>query len=63
MRFTRRGMEPPRPFGKTKVVVCAATRDDAKAMVPASPHYPVTASKTTEPVTFTYACTCKEPAT
>lgn len=58
VRFVRRGMEPPRPFGKTSVVVCAATRDEAKAQVPASPSYPCTASKTTEPVSFTYRCTC-----
>ena len=56
VRFTRRGMEPPRPFGKTSVVVCAESREAAKEMVPASPNYPVTASQTTDPASFTYHC-------
>lgn len=56
VRFTRRGMEPPRPFGKTTVVVCAESRAAAREMVPASPHYPITATATTDPVTFTYRC-------
>ena len=58
--FMRRGMEPPRPFGKTTHVVCAATREEAKEKVSASPGYKITASKTLAPVTFTYHCHCKE---
>src|SRR4029079_2003697 len=56
VKFTRRGMEPPRPFGKTTAVVCAESREAAKEMVPASPNYPITASETTDPVSFTYRC-------
>jgi hypothetical protein len=44
--YMRRGSEPPYPFGKTSTMVCADTRDEAKAAVPASPRYPITASKT-----------------
>jgi len=56
VKFTRRGMEPPRPFGKTTAVVCAESREAAKEMVPASPNYPITVSATTEPVSFTHHC-------
>lgn len=56
VKFTRRGMEPPRPFGKTTAVVCAESREAAKEMVPASPNYPITVSATTAPVSFTYHC-------
>ena len=56
VKFTRRGMEPPRPFGKTSAVVCAASRKEALEMVPASPGYPITASITEEPVSFTFRC-------
>ena len=59
VRYTRRGMEPPRPFGKTKTVVCAATRDQAKGRVNASPFYPITASKTDAPVSFDQRCSCE----
>ncbi len=58
VRYTRRGMEPPRPFGKTKTIVCADTRDEAKTKVNASPSYPITASKTDEPVSFDQRCSC-----
>ena len=57
--FTRRGMEPPAPFGRQSHVVCADTRDAAKALVPASPYHKVTASAVDAPVTFTYVCRCK----
>lgn len=56
VKFTRRGMEPPRPFGKTTAVVCAESREAAKQLVPASPNYPITVSATTDPVSFTYRC-------
>lgn len=56
VKFTRRGMEPPRPFGKTSAVVCAASRKEALEMVPASPRFPITASITEDPVSFTYRC-------
>lgn len=59
VNFTRRGCEPPRPFGKTSMIVCAATREEAKEMVPASQGYPITASPTTLPVSFTMVCSCK----
>ena len=58
VRFTRRGCEPPRPFGKTSEVVCALTRDDAKELVPASTYYPVTASLTDKPVGRGQICRC-----
>lgn len=58
VKFTRRGMEPPMPFGRTTHIVCAASRDDAKELVPASPGYPITAARTSDAVTFTYRCTC-----
>lgn len=48
--FMRRGSEPPRPFGKTVTIVCAPSREEAKALVPASPGYRITASLTDEPV-------------
>ena len=58
VRFTRRGWEPPRPFGKTKEIVCANTREEAKRKVTdASSRYPITASPTTDPVTFPHRCT------
>jgi hypothetical protein len=56
--FTRRGMEPPMPFGGTKAVVCADSRESAKEIVPASPGYPITASETKDPVTRPYHCRC-----
>jgi len=56
VKFMRRGMEPPRPFGKTSAVVCAESRAAAKEAVPASPGYPVTASETADRVTFPYHC-------
>ena len=60
VKFTRRGMEPPRPFGRTSLIVCAATRADAKSlvMVPASPQYPITASRTDAAPTWPYRCAC-----
>lgn len=58
VRFMRRGLEPPRPFGKTIMVICAETRDEAKEQVPASPMFPITASKTTDRVTFGSYCAC-----
>lgn len=58
VRYTRRGMEPPRPFGKTKTVVCADTRDEAKARVNAASGYPITASKTDDAVSFLEHCSC-----
>ncbi len=58
VKFTRRGMEPPRPFGKTSAVVCAASREEAKEMVPASSYYPITASATTEAVSWPHHCHC-----
>src|SRR3990167_3250508 len=63
VRFTQRGIEPPRPFGKTSWVVCAASRYEARNMVPASMYCPVTASKTTDPVTQLtgYRCHCVAP--
>lgn len=60
VKFTRRGMEPPMPFGKTKAVVCASSREAAKEMVPASPGYPCTASATTDKVTWPNRCHCEE---
>lgn len=62
MRFTRRGMEPPRPFGKTTVIVCAESREAARELVPASPNYPITSSATTDPVTYPYHCHHKTAA-
>lgn len=59
VKFTRSGMEPPMPFGKTSMIVCAANRDEAKSMVPASPGYPCTASATTDKVTFPHRCRCE----
>lgn len=58
VRFDRRGWEPPYPFGKTESVVCTPTRETAKATVPTSPRFPVTASQTTDPVDFPFQCTC-----
>ena len=58
VRFMRLNSEPPYPFGKTSEVVCADTCDEAKQLVPASPHYPITASKTTERCGFTHHCHC-----
>ena len=58
VKFTRRGDEPPMPFGKTSVVVCTNTRDHAKSVVPASPRYPITASKTLDAVSFGFYCGC-----
>ncbi len=52
-------MEPPTPFGKTHAVVCAANRNEAKEMVPASSGYPITAALTTLPVTWPYRCYCE----
>lgn len=60
VKFTRAGMEPPMPFGKTSAVVCATRREDAKAMVPASQGYPVSASKVTCQTTWPYRCHCPE---
>lgn len=62
VKFTRRGMEPPRPFGKTSAVVCAMSRAAAKEAVPASPMFPVTASETNEPVTWPNRCHHEDPA-
>jgi hypothetical protein len=59
VKFTRRGMEPPMPFGKTHVVVCAANRNEAKEMVPASSYFPITAAPTTKPVDWPYRCHCE----
>jgi GNAT superfamily N-acetyltransferase len=60
VKFTRRGMEPPRPFGGTSVVVCAASRreaiEEATRTTPASPGYPVTASTTQDPPTPPFRC-------
>lgn len=62
VKFTRRGMEPPLPFGRTSEVVCAPSREDALNQVPMSPNYPATATRTDEPVTFTHHCSCaKQP--
>ena len=58
VKFTMRGMEPPRPFGKTWRIVCALTRDEAKTKVPAAVGYPVTASKTHQRVSFDQRCNC-----
>jgi len=58
VRYTRRGWEPPRPFGKTSAVVCAASRDEAKTKVDASARFKITASKTNEAVTFPHHCYC-----
>lgn len=64
VKFTRLGMEPPLPFGKTSAVVCALTREDAFSQVPMSPNYPATATRTDKPVTFTHHCRCaKQPHT
>ena len=63
VRFTRRGCEPPRPFGKTEEVVCAPTRDEAKEVVPASTYYPVTASLTGKPVGYGQICRCASGVT
>lgn len=60
VKFTRREMEPLLPFRKTSAIVCAATREDAKEKVPASPCHRVTASKTTMPVTSPHHCFCNE---
>ena len=60
VKFTRRGWEPPRPFGKTSLVICAPTRTEAKERVPYSPSYKVTASKTDKPVSFGQICSCSE---
>jgi hypothetical protein len=60
VRFTRRGMEPPMPFGKTTAVVCALSRQDAVDAVPASLGYPVTASATKDAVTWPNRCRCLE---
>jgi hypothetical protein len=60
VKFTRRGMEPPLPFGHTSEVVCALSRQDAVEQVPASPRYPVTATRTDQPVTFTHHCSCAQ---
>lgn len=61
--FTRAGIEPPLPFGRTKMIVCAETRADAKRAVEreASPYYPITASKVDDEtvVAFTKHCNCK----
>lgn len=58
VKFMRRGMEPPRPFGKTEMVVCALSREDAKEVVPYSYGYPVTATKTQADVSFGRHCSC-----
>lgn len=58
--YMRRGCEPPRPFGKTVAVICAASREEAKTLVPASPGYPVTASRTDEPVGAFARCSHKQ---
>ena len=58
VRFMRRGIEPPYPFGKQVHVVCARTQEEAKEQVPANQGYPITASQTNAPVDFTYYCSC-----
>jgi hypothetical protein len=58
VKFTRRGMEPPLPFGHTSAVVCARYHAEAIAAVPASPNYPITAGRTDRAVTFPYHCHC-----
>lgn len=50
VRFVRKYFEPPKPFGKTREVVAANSRQEAIAIVKqsgmVSDRYPVTASKT-----------------
>ena len=60
VRYTRLGWEPPRPFGKTKTIVCAATRNEAKTKVRAAPCYKITASKTDAAVSFDQRCSCSD---
>lgn len=60
VKYTRAGMEPPMPFGRTSTVVCAASRDEAKAKVSASPWCNITASRTAEPVSFLQTCYCDQ---
>lgn len=58
VKFTRRGWEPPRPFGKTSEVVCAPNREAAKEKVNAAYGYKITATKTSGPVSFGQSCHC-----
>lgn len=61
--FMRRGMEPPRPFGKTSRVVCATNRKEAIAAVgtEASPGHPITASRVDERERVTHPHRCHHP--
>ena len=58
VKFTRKGFEPPMPFGKTSEVVAAHSRAEAIAIVKQSGmvsdgHYPISASKTVlRPVSY-----------
>jgi hypothetical protein len=56
-KFMRRGFEPPMPFGKTRHVIAAKTREEAVAILKStgvvSPNYPkVTASRTDPGVSY-----------
>lgn len=62
VKYTRLGMGPPWPFGKTSTVVCAESSDAAKCRVNASPHYRVTASVTDAPVQWPNTCHCRAEA-
>lgn len=63
VKFTKRGMEPPRPFGKTSAVVCATSRREAIEQVgaEASPGYPVIASVVGEHERATFPHRCHHP--
>lgn len=61
-KFMRRGFEPPMPFGKTRAVIAANTRQEAveilKASGMVSGDYPnVTASKTALEVDYHFQFT------
>lgn len=65
VKFMRRGFEPPMPFGKTRDVIAAKSREEAVAILKStgwvSPNYSkVTASKTDLPVSYHFHFTEEE---